>query len=782
MPQQITTAVENNFTKGLITEFTGLNFPENAATDTDNCEYTLIGDVLRRLGIDIEENYGAFSSPTSAQAFSVYKWNNAGGDSITQVIVVQLGSTLRFYLSSAATDSSPISTHLLASSIDLTPYVPGGGTFDITQECTYADGNGYLFVFNPGCEPLYCNYNAGVVTATNISINVRDFLGIPELNSQVNFRPTTLSSVHKYNLGNQGWTTKSAWGASTAPTTNQVSGPGSKTFFVGTVTGITLGDTVYGYSNAVFSGFPGETSPIYGSGYVTFGGSVTAYSDPYITINITSVNNPSGPSLSFDINQSNQGFIDAWHAAEGNYPSNADVWWYFKNASGAFDPATTQPNISLSAGNAPQGHYILSAFNQDRGSVSGIAGLGTVSTNVRPSNGVWFQGRIWYTGVKASRQSDTVNPFYSWSENIYFSQVNVGTAVNFGNCYQTNDPTSENLFDLLPTDGGVIQIQGSGNIYKLFSIQNGLLVFAANGVWFITGSQGIGFAANDYTITKISSIESISSTSFVDVKGLPYFWNEEGIYSVQPQQQGGLTVEDITVGTIKQFYNDIPKQSKKFVRGAYHPIDYNIQWIYKSEEETDVADRYSFDRILNFNTYNKAFFPYSVSNEEAAIRGIVYLQGPGGSNSPEPVLKYFSSWPGSVDTNFSFAEERNEHYVDWESIGFTSNYVSSFITGYKIRGQGIRKFQPQYVQIWSRLQGLGGYKIRGIWDYAANSIPGRYTQFQYIEVNDTNYKNMYRRHKIRGQGYSLQLEINSIDGKPFDLIGWAIIDTVNQGT
>jgi len=51
-----------------------------------------------------------------------------------------------------------------------------------------------------------------------------------------------------------------------------------------------------------------------------------------------------------------------------------------------------------------------------------------------------------------------------------------------GNCYQVNDPTSDQLFDLLPTDGGVIVIQGCGSIYKLFPLQNALLVFAANGV------------------------------------------------------------------------------------------------------------------------------------------------------------------------------------------------------------------------------------------------------------------------------------------------------------
>src|SRR5258707_4679616 len=98
MPQQVTSLVENNFTKGLITESTGLNFPENAATSTDNCTYTLIGDVSRRLGIDYEVNGSVLVNDRGGKAISSYKWNNAGGDGLSQIIVTQVGDTLYFYL------------------------------------------------------------------------------------------------------------------------------------------------------------------------------------------------------------------------------------------------------------------------------------------------------------------------------------------------------------------------------------------------------------------------------------------------------------------------------------------------------------------------------------------------------------------------------------------------------------------------------------------------------------------------------------------------------------
>jgi len=779
MAQQTASTVENNFSKGLITENTGLNFPENAATDTDNCEYTLIGNVLRRLGIDFEENFEEQDLGSRINsAVSMYKWKNAGGDGNTQVVVVQVGATLYFYSLSEATQTAPLSTQRLVATVNQADFVASGGTMDTTVENTYSDGNGYLFVFNSCCEPIYCSYNGGAVTASAINIQIRDFVGIPEA-TPVSARPTSLSAVHKYNLGNQGWTTKSAWGVD-SPDTTSINSLGPKTINVGTVAGITLGDTVYGYSNAIYW-YPG--GPVqYGSGTVVFGGTVTAYSDPFLTINITSCSGFGYPTLfTFIIYQTNEGFIDAWLASQGNYPSNADVWWYFKNASGVFDPATTQPNVSLSAGNAPQGHYIISAFNQDRGSVSGIAGLSPVKTSIRPSNGAWFQGRIWYTGVNTSSPPDTMNPFYSWSENIYFSQVNVGTAVNFGNCHQVNDPTSENLFDLLPTDGGVIQIQGCGRIDKLFPVQNGMLVFAANGVWFITGSQGIGFTASDYTITKLSSIESLSPYSYVDVVGMPYFWNEEGIYTVQPQQGGSLSVESITVTTIDSFYAEIPKQSKKYAKGAYDPIEYRIQWLYKSEEEDDVLDRYSYDRIMNYSTVNKAFYPYSIDNSGTSINSILYVQGPGGSTSPEPGMKYLSSHPSVTSYAYSFAEEFDEDYVDWASVD-PVNYDSYFVTGYKIRGQGIRKFQPQYVQVYSNSDTSTGYKIQGLWNYANSGNSGKWTSPQTVINALGRFNVTARRHKIRGSGYVLQYKVTSLQGMPFDIIGWATVDTINQGT
>lgn len=771
MPQKLANSTENNFTKGLVTEFTGLNFPENAATEADNTAFTLIGEVNRRLGIDFEDNFSTTNINKINKAITTYKWNNAGGDGLTELVVLQVGNILSFYRSSSATTLVPLSNQILVSTIDISAFQASGNVNDSSQtECQYAIGNGYLFVFHSDLEPFYCTYAAGLVTGASIAVQIRDFTGIVEDGIPDNLRPSALTNLHEYNLTNQGWTSGGPWQATS--TTPILGATGPRTFTVAAGLGATVGQHV----NVYYTGGP---PPFIPSGLVAMSGNVSSYVGTQLTLAITSVSTYTNNLTlsSWSLTPISNGYIDTWHSALGNYPSNADVWWRFKNSTGVFSPATTFANVTLNTGPAPKGHYILSAFDQQRDLASSITGLTDITTTVRPRTGTWFQGRVWYAGVDFSQAASGNAKYYTWTENIYFSQI-VDTAEQFGKCYQLNDPTSEDLFDLLPTDGGVITIAGCGSIYKLFPIQNGMLVFAANGIWFITGSQGIGFTANDYTITKLSNIQSIGSNSFVDVMGLPYFWNEEGIYQVTPQQGGGLAVQSITYSTIETFYDDIPLNSKKYVKVAYHPIDYVIQWVYNSEEETDITSRYSYNKILNYNVYNKSFYPYTVEGTPS-INGIQYVAGPGGTNTPTPGFKYPSSTPAN---DFTFADEHDEDYFDWfsfDSIGVA--FESSFVTGYKVHTKGIGRFGVQYLITFSKSIDPNSFTIQGIWDYALDSNSGRFSVPQVIN-NTAGPGVRVRRVKIRGRGYALQFKVSSIEGRPFSLIGWTLVEEQDTST
>ena len=765
----------NNFTGGLKTEFTGLNFPENSCTDTQNVVFSIIGEALRREGIDLEVNAIQNSIFVQGKALNTYKWSNVGGDGLTQVLVVQIGNILYFFQTSAATASSPISAQLLSSTINISSFKASGNSADTSiVECQFTDGNGYLFVFHPDCDSFYCTYNVGVITASIINLQVRDFAGIFEDGVSVNLRPPVLTPEHNYNLINQGWVTGSPWALTS--TTQQGVNFGSHSFTVSSgVSGVTAGAAFVAGCLVIGRGSDGQAAS----------GNVTSYTGTSLIVNFTYIDPPAlnGQGVNWTFTPISTGYITTWFNAFSNYPSNADVWYEFKNSSGVFDPLNTEPYISIGSGQAPQGHFIMNPFNQDRGLASGVSGLTAVTTNVRPKCGTWFQGRVWYAGVDSSQQATGDAQYYTWTENIYFSQI-VQTVTNFGNCYQVNDPTDETLNSLLPTDGGVIVIQGCGSIYNLFPVQNGVLVFAANGIWIIRGNQGLGFTANDYSINKIESIQSVSSTSLVNVNGWPMFWNEEGIYAVRPGKEqapygyGGLQVEPLTVGTILSYYNNIPRDSKRFVRGDYNPVTYIVEWCFRSTQESGINNRYQFDTILNLNVYNHAFYPYTISPDNIYyISDVVYMSYPSGIL--DPTFKYFAT----DGTKLSFAEERDDtNWLDWFSVDNTGvDYNSYFITGYNLHGKGLKKWSSNYIQMFCDNSVPYAYKIQGIWDYAGSGNSGRYSTIQTITNFNPNYNRTYRRHKLRGQGMSLQIKVSSVQGQPFSIDGWSMFEDIRTG-
>jgi hypothetical protein len=791
MPQKFGASIQNNFNQGLKTEFTGLNFPENACTETSNCVFERIGNVHRRSGFDFEVNGSYLNTPLVNNAISTFVWTNVGGDGETKIYVLQVGGTLYFYQFTNATLTNPMSHTILGITIDIFSFVANTGTFDATKECQFASGNGFLFVYHPSCDPFFCTYNAGNITGTVITVQIRDFLGIPEPGVAFNYRPLSLSAEHEYNLENQGWTIGEGWSA-TSSTIITLS-PGSYALSLTGIQGTpNLGDQFFGYI-----GFHGSNGHSGGAGAdVTIVGTVAGYVPGVsLTVGITTLafQNPAyaglpssvlpdGPGII--INQASAGLINTWHSAIGNYPSNSDIWWLFKNSSDIFDPAATVGNVTTDTSQAPQGHFILNAFQQQRSAISGIAGLTDITTTVRPTTGTWFEGRVFYAGVNAASQASGDAFYYTWTENIYFSQIiTPGDSTSFGNCYEINDPTSETLSDILPSDGGVIVIQGSGAIYKLFPVVNGLLVFAANGIWFITGSQGIGFTATDYTITKLSGIQSISGTSYVDVLGYPVFWNEESIYSVSPSKEGqGLAVNNLGLTTINSFFADIPLSSKQYARGSYNPLTYEIQWVYNSNQAVDIITSYNFNSVLVFNTITNAFYPWAISEGNSIVHDVTYIVAPGGSNTSDPVFKYLASKLIAGVYNMSFAEEMDDtNWVDWFSTGTPLNYTSTFTTGYALHGEGYRKFQPSYINVYSNNLVNTSYIIQGVWDYALQPDSGKYSSKQLVQnyISTANFNIIRRRHRIRGNGYVLQYLITSVPGQPFDIIGWSVQETQN---
>lgn len=710
MPRQIVPQVENNFTGGLITEATALNFPQNACTATDNCIFHPKGDVYRRYGLDYEAGYATRAVTTTGNAMSYGTWVNPAGADKT-FLALQIGRYLYFY----DVGDAAVSSNAHATVIDMDGFKTSTATDLAENECQFAYGQGYLFVVHPYCKPFYVQYApaTNALTSAGVDIKVRDTDGIvDELGYNYDTRPTTLTSAHRYNLYNQGW----------SPTSSK--------------------DYITAWRTAVT-----ETVPIV----------LTNAAGSYISTYTYTVS-----------------------AANTNYPSNADVWWMCQNANLIFWPSLADEN---KRGNtpAPKGYYVLDAWNMDRATASGIAGITATTSGVnRPSTVAFFAGRCFYAGVNTQ----------DYSNKIYFSQVIKGPE-QFGRCHQLNDPTNKDLFEMLATDGGFVTIPDAGRILKLVSIQTSLLIFATNGVWVLSGNQNIGFSAGDYTIRKSSTIPAISASSFVDVEGLPCWWNYDGVYMVtEVNGYGGIKIDSLTQTTIRTYFKeDIPVSAKLYARGAYNQLTKEIRWVFRSTDPSTVADRYRFDRALTFSTLNKAFYPWSFG-AGVYIHGLTALRTRGTNRQTVSGARQdVTSMQGSVfkfllstGTALTFGETRDSTFKDFKTQTTTGvDYESYFITGYRLdAGQAQRKFQSNYVMLWTRFLDNPQFYFQGVFNTGNASTSGAWGANQLVSFPEVgSYDYMKKKIKVRGSGLSLQFKVSSVSGKPFDIAGWSKLQTAN---
>jgi hypothetical protein len=202
MARSTATNVENNFSKGLITEATGLNFPENACTETYNCIFHHTGEVTRRPGIDYEGSFEVTEQDMDDNSVREFIWKAVALNGEFTFLVLQIGSILNFY----QLETTSLSPSKKSFTVDLNDYKVASAPEVEPITCSFSSGHGYLFVAHPYCEPFYVKYDSETddITVTAVVIEVRDFEGVED-GLRDDERPATLSVEHHYNLLNQGW-------------------------------------------------------------------------------------------------------------------------------------------------------------------------------------------------------------------------------------------------------------------------------------------------------------------------------------------------------------------------------------------------------------------------------------------------------------------------------------------------------------------------------------------------------------------------------------------------
>ncbi len=404
-----------------------------------------------------------------------------------------------------------------------------------------------------------------------------------------------------------------------------------------------------------------------------------------------------------------------------------------------------------------------------------------MSTTVRPQATAFYASRIWYAGVKDSRRSS----------NIYFSQLLKGRE-DLGKCYQENDPTSEDVFDLIATDGGVIEVPELGDVQILFSFQDSLLIFANNGIWQIKGGTAAGFSATNFIIRKISSIGIASVNSLVDVKGVPVFWADQGIYSVTYDfENDSFQAKSLTDDKIKTFITDIPEYNRQWVKGVYNIQREIVTFIY-NDSATLAADNteFKFTKILNLDTRTGAFYPWTIGDNTLDIRGIVYVRT---ANRAVPSISKLLCFEHVDASNekIGFAEQKSGQLLDWTQYAIDTataseqiDYTSYFESGYLIHAEAIKHFQATYINVFMEVETYAGLKMKGIFDFSNSTSSNKEGTLQQCYNDLGNVQLAFRdvsmrKLKIRGKGRSLSLRYESESERPFTLIGWSIYETAN---
>ncbi len=511
----------------------------------------------------------------------------------------------------------------------------------------------------------------------------------------------------------------------------------------------------------------------------------------------------------------------------GKYPSNSKQWFLGKvevtgegYSIGDFNP-TLLNKVHVGNSRAPRGHFVYNAFYKDRSAVSGIPGLAASPEATRPSTLCFASGRV----------------FYGHNNNVYFSQI-LSEKHKAGLCFQENDPTAEDLSDLLDNDGGVIPIPAADRIVLTKEVANGIMVFANNGVWFISGGER-GFSATDYQVSKVYNIGTDAPYSVVDTQNHIMFFSKVGIIRLEQQSgvfgavSGSFNSVNLTENTIDRLIKDIPATLRKHVKGVFDHGTNTVHWLYSTE---DLGYNNLYNKFINFNIVTESFFPWSLSsgsypfisglyvtsdinritNEEDVYvdndqvfsdANEVVIEGTQLS-AKDTFVQYMVAVPESSLYKFTVGNFDNDNYVDWETFDDEGVTYNSFVeTGFEILEDAARKKQIVSLHAFFRQTEENYVDIGGSyyvdkpsscylttkWDWANTTASNKYsTRFQAYRnrrlplVNpsdlsiNTGFRLVETKNRVRGQGHSLQFRFECDEaGKNFDLYGWQVFYSGN---
>lgn len=549
-------------------------------------------------------------------------------------------------------------------------------------------------------------------------------------------------------------------------------------------------------------GFLFVASPAIEPFYITYNSTSDTISVTTVTLKIRDfklldtteefTDNPVNPSIEFKYNLLNQGWSDEYidqyingtdisgFQGYGNWPSLTKHWALGKKtyvSSQSTPDAEERKKIGLSLFDprelknaytgttvAPNGHFIYDAFRITR-TVDGTP-VSQEIKNKRPVSVTFKFGRAWWTD----------------GDIIYFSQIIEQDVNKAALCYQDADPTSEDISDLIDTDGGTINILEAGFVIKLVAASNSVIVFAENGVWDISGQEGEAFKPTAYVPRKISDSELVSSKAVTTIEGTPLWAATDGLYTLNLDQVSrSYTEQSLTDQTIKTYYDSITNKE-----------DMDIDFDRASKK---VYFQHGLNMLI-YDLINGSFHPWTVATSaNKSIQGIFSTKERGYITTPTQVVSndedvesnsedVIVNLPIDADsqltikfiildsTSLTFGSFINAQYYDWDTVEY-SVYIE---TGHMFEEAPTNRKSIPYITFWfkedntdSECNFIHKWDFTNSEDYKLWSDP--------IDIYET--KGIYRTtsyvtRQLHGSGNFVVLRFEGVAGKSFELYGYNI--------
>ncbi|AUS01801.1 head-closure protein [Vibrio phage 1.293.O._10N.261.52.E1] len=372
--------------------------------------------------------------------------------------------------------------------------------------------------------------------------------------------------------------------------------------------------------------------------------------------------------------------------------------------------------------------------------------------------------------------------FYAMGSTLLYSKIEQ-SKIDRVKCYQENDPTDFEFPDVLASDGGTLQIKGSGSIRAISPFRQGLLVASSEGCWYVTGGPDI--STNGYSASKLTSHGMDFVGSFVVAGDVAFYMNKGGIVAFQANEYDTVVGSMVTDQTIKTYLLD------NFTGN----LDHVVSSMYDSRvNEVHWFNANTLD-LLVLDLETQGFYPQTLNNpNDSSLTEVVYDEG-------RDTFDYVSHEVTGPTTGIvSWNELTDDSYLDYG----TKDYEAYLETGPESLGQfALKKTVTSVALAFARTETAIVDFVDGayVYDYPSGCLLSQradlstYTGYASVprQVYRLNRRGwlpdsadypvsiasqgdniVYFEDKVRGEGRVTTFRMEAEKGKDMQLLGFAV--------